>query len=113
MTGGARSDRADGTVFDGTMPYRSAEDLPRDFRGLIVAVSPEGVIGRDGTIPWRYRTDQRRFRRLTLGTTVVMGRATWESFGGKALAKRRNTTTSRWQPWSTLRWRRSPASLCS
>ena len=47
--------------------------------GLIWAQSTSGVIGRDGGIPWRLPEDQARFKRLTLGHTVVMGRLTWES----------------------------------
>jgi dihydrofolate reductase len=56
---------------------------------MIFAVSPDGVIGAGGTIPWRYPGDLRRFKRVTAGATVVMGRATFESIG-KPLAGRRN-----------------------
>ena len=59
------------------------------MRGMILAVSPEGVIGAGGTIPWRYPGDLRRFKRVTVGATVVMGRVTFESIG-KALPGRRN-----------------------
>jgi dihydrofolate reductase len=58
--------------------------------GILVAVSPEGVIGLDGKIPWRHPGDMRRFKRLTVGTTVVMGRLTWESLPKKPLPERRN-----------------------
>lgn len=65
-------------------------------RGIIAAVSPEGVIGVDGTLPWHYSADQKRFKRLTLGTTVIMGRLTWESLPRKPLVGRRNVViTSR------------------
>lgn len=47
--------------------------------GLIWAQSLSGVIGRDGGIPWRLPEDQARFKELTLGHRVVMGRLTWES----------------------------------
>ena len=47
--------------------------------GLIWAQSTSGVIGRDGTIPWRLPEDLARFKELTMGHTVVMGRRTWES----------------------------------
>ena len=60
---------------------------------MIYAVSPEGVIGKDGTIPWRHPGDLRRFKRVTLGTTVVMGRTTFESIG-KALPGRRNVVVT-------------------
>lgn len=65
------------------------------MRGMIYAVSPEGVIGVGGTIPWRHPGDFRRFKRVTLGTTVVMGRMTFEEVG-KPLPGRRNiVVTSR------------------
>lgn len=64
--------------------------------GIIAAVSPEGVIGLEGRIPWRYPADQKRFKHLTLGTTVIMGRLTWESLPKKPLVDRRNVViTSR------------------
>ncbi|CAJ1500088.1 dihydrofolate reductase [[Mycobacterium] kokjensenii] len=47
--------------------------------GLIWAQSVSGVIGRDGGIPWRLPEDQARFKALTVGHPVVMGRLTWES----------------------------------
>lgn len=51
--------------------------------GLIVAISANGVIGKAGTIPWRYPGDLRRFKEITVGSTVVMGRKTWESIPAK------------------------------
>ncbi len=67
------------------------DELARpDLRGIIVAVSPEGVIGLDGRIPWHYSADLKRFKRLTLGACIVMGRLTWESIGAKPLPGRRN-----------------------
>jgi dihydrofolate reductase len=47
--------------------------------GLIWAQTPDGVIGLDGTLPWRLPEDMARFRALTGGHPVIMGRATWES----------------------------------
>lgn len=64
------------------------------MRALIAAVSPEGAIGLDGTIPWRHPGDLRRFKRLTLGAAVVMGRLTWESMGQRALPGRRNVVVT-------------------
>jgi dihydrofolate reductase len=65
------------------------------MRGIIYAVSPEGVIGKGGTIPWHHRGDWRRFKRVTLNATLIMGRRTFESIG-KALPERRNiVVTSR------------------
>lgn len=70
--------------------------MSRMKRGMIVAVSPEGVIGLNGAIPWHYRGDMVRFKRITLGSTVVMGRLTWESLPRKPLPGRRNiVVTSR------------------
>jgi dihydrofolate reductase len=62
--------------------------------GILVAVSPEGVIGLDGKIPWRHSGDMRRFKRLTVGTTVIMGRLTWASLPKKPLPERRNIVLS-------------------
>jgi dihydrofolate reductase len=65
--------------------------------GLIWAQSTSGVIGRDGGIPWRLREDQARFKELTIGHTVVMGRLTWESLPAKVrpLPGRRNVVLTR------------------
>ena len=65
--------------------------------GLIWAQSTSGVIGRDGGIPWRLPEDQARFKELTLGHTVVMGRLTWESLPTKVrpLPGRRNVVVTR------------------
>jgi dihydrofolate reductase len=65
--------------------------------GLIWAQSPSGVIGRAGGIPWRLPEDQARFKELTLGHTVVMGRLTWESLPSKVrpLPGRRNVVVTR------------------
>ena len=46
---------------------------------LIVAVAENGVIGANGTIPWRLKTDQQRLKMMTMGKPVVMGRKTFES----------------------------------
>jgi dihydrofolate reductase len=59
------------------------------FRAMIYAVSPEGVIGVGARIPWHYPADLKRFQRLTLGTTLIMGRTTFDSVG-KPLPRRRN-----------------------
>jgi dihydrofolate reductase len=61
---------------------------------IIAAVARNGVIGNDGSMPWRLATDLRRFKMLTLGKPVVMGRHTFESIG-KPLAGRTNIVVSR------------------
>jgi dihydrofolate reductase len=48
---------------------------------LIVAVARNGVIGREGGLPWRLGSDLRRFRKLTMGHPLIMGRNTYESIG--------------------------------
>lgn len=65
--------------------------------GLIWAQSTSGVIGRDGGIPWRLPEDQARFKELTMGRTVVMGRLTWESLPAKVrpLPGRKNVVLTR------------------
>jgi len=65
------------------------------MKGILVAVSPEGIIGKDNSIPWHYSTDLKRFKRLTLGKTVIMGRRTWESLPVKPLPDRRNIVITR------------------
>ncbi|MCK6548706.1 dihydrofolate reductase [Myxococcota bacterium] len=62
---------------------------------MIVAVSPEGVIGVDGQIPWRHPGDLKRFKRVTMGGTLIMGRNTWESIGQRPLPGRRNIVITR------------------
>ncbi len=59
---------------------------------LIWAQSTSGVIGRSGGIPWQLPEDLSRFKALTMGHTVVMGRRTWESLPAKfrPLPGRRN-----------------------
>ena len=49
---------------------------------LIVAVAENGVIGRDGGMPWRLPDELRHFKRTTLGHCLIMGRKTWESLPG-------------------------------
>jgi dihydrofolate reductase len=65
--------------------------------GLIWAQSTSGVIGRNGDIPWRVPEDQTRFRAITQGHTVVMGRLTWESLPQRfrPLPNRRNVVLTR------------------
>ncbi len=46
---------------------------------IIVAMTKNRVIGKQGRIPWHIKEDMELFRRLTLGSTVIMGRNTWES----------------------------------
>jgi dihydrofolate reductase len=61
---------------------------------LVAAVGENGVIGRDGGLPWRLPSDLRRFRALTLGHPVVMGRKTYAAIG-KPLPGRTNIVMTR------------------
>jgi dihydrofolate reductase len=61
---------------------------------LIVAVGENGVIGKDGVLPWRLSSDLKTFRRLTMGKPIVMGRKTFQSIG-KPLDGRENIVVSR------------------
>ena len=65
------------------------------MKGILVAVSPEGIIGKNNSIPWHYSADLKRFKRLTIGNTVIMGRKTWESLPIKPLPNRRNIVITR------------------
>lgn len=50
---------------------------------LVAAVARNGCIGKDGALPWRIPEDMQRYRRITMGKVVVMGRKTWESIPAK------------------------------
>lgn len=62
---------------------------------IIVAVGKNGEIGRNNSLIWHLKDDLRRFRRLTTGNTVVMGRKTFESLPNGPLPERRNIVLSR------------------
>jgi len=61
---------------------------------IIAAIADNGVIGRDNALPWRLSDDLRRFKALTLGHPVIMGRLTFESMG-RPLPGRHNIVLSR------------------
>ena len=62
---------------------------------IVVAIAENGVIGRDNGLPWRLSTDMRRFKALTMGKPIIMGRKTWESFPRRPLPGRLNIVISR------------------
>ena len=62
---------------------------------MVVAVSRNGVIGNEGGLPWRIPSDLRRFREITMGKPVIMGRKTWESLPRRPLPGRRNIVITR------------------
>ncbi|MDR2881453.1 MAG: dihydrofolate reductase [Azoarcus sp.] len=67
---------------------------PRPEIVLIAAVARNGIIGRDNALPWRLKADLARFRAVTMGHPVLMGRKTWESLA-KPLPGRRNIVLTR------------------
>lgn len=73
--------------------------MARPLVTLIVAVAQNGVIGRDNALIWRLRSDLRRFRALTMGKPVVMGRKTWDSIG-RPLPGRRVIVMTRDSAWT-------------
>jgi dihydrofolate reductase len=69
---------------------------------LVVAVARDGVIGRDGELPWHLPEDLARFRAITMGHPVVMGRRTWDSLPPRfrPLPGRRNIVVTRNPAWT-------------
>jgi dihydrofolate reductase len=60
-----------------------------------IARARNGVIGKDGGLPWRLKTDLANFRAVTMGKPVIMGRKTWDSLPRKPLVGRTNIVLSR------------------
>jgi dihydrofolate reductase len=65
---------------------------------LVAAIARNGVIGADGGIPWHLPDDQRRFKELTIGHVLVMGRVTYESIG-RPLPGRTTVVVTRSAGW--------------
>lgn len=66
---------------------------------LVAAVAANGVIGADGTMPWHLPEDLARFKALTMGHTMIMGRRTYESIG-RPLPGRTTVVVTRQPDWS-------------
>ncbi len=66
---------------------------------IVVAVAENGVIGAKGALPWRLSSDLKRFRALTMGKPVIMGRHTFDSIG-KALDGRENIVLTRFSKYA-------------
>lgn len=62
---------------------------------IYVAIAENGVIGREGGLPWRLSTDLKRFKADTMGKPIVVGRKTWESFPRRPLPGRLNIVVTR------------------
>ncbi len=73
----------------------------RPVLALLAAVARNGVIGRGNALPWHLPADMRRFRALTMGHAVIMGRRTWESLPERfrPLPGRRNIVVTRNPAW--------------
>ena len=82
------------------MPQAAAAPLPALH--LIYARARNGVIGRDGVMPWHLPEDLAHFRRTTLGAPVIMGRKTWDSLPERfrPLPGRRNVVVTRQTGWA-------------
>ncbi|RWP05210.1 dihydrofolate reductase, partial [Mesorhizobium sp.] len=65
---------------------------------IYVAIAENGVIGRDGGLPWRLSTDLKRFRADTMGKPIIMGRKTYEGIG-RPLPGRLNIVVTRDKTW--------------
>lgn len=66
---------------------------------VIAAVASDGAIGRGGDMPFHIREDLRRFKAITMGHPLVMGRKTFDSLPGGALPGRRNIVVTRNAEW--------------
>lgn len=75
-------------------PAARAGATQRPPLAVIAAVAANGVIGAGNRLPWRLAADLKRFRALTTGHTVIMGRKTWESIG-RPLPDRQNVVVTR------------------
>ena len=69
--------------------------MPLPRLALVVARARNGVIGKDGGLPWRLRSDLQRFKAVTMGKPCIMGRKTWESLPLKPLPGRLNLVLSK------------------
>jgi dihydrofolate reductase len=77
---------------------RQSEGMERPSITIIVARAQNGVIGRRGTLPWHLPADLKRFKALTMGSVMVMGRKTFESLPG-LLPGRRHIVLTRDPSW--------------
>jgi dihydrofolate reductase len=66
---------------------------------LVLARADNGVIGANGALPWRIADDMKRFKAITMGKPIVMGRKTWDSFPKKPLPGRTNIVITRDASW--------------
>src|SRR6266478_2847130 len=93
------------TRVNDTLPLAAAPSTARAAHAspriaLIAAVAQNGVIGMHNRLPWRLPDDLQRFRALTTGHSIIMGRKTWESIGGP-LRERQNIVVTRQRDFRT------------
>ena len=69
--------------------------MPKVRLALVVAMSDNGVIGKDGGLPWHLRSDLKRFKEITQFKPIIMGSNTWDSLPKKPLPGRLNIVLSR------------------
>ena len=86
--------REDSSAPDASALHESRHPIPDSRVSIIAALDRTGAIGRDNDLPWRLPDDLKRFKALTTGHTVLMGRRTAESLG-RALPNRRNLVLTR------------------
>jgi dihydrofolate reductase len=67
---------------------------------FVVAASKNGIIGRDGALPWKLSSDMRFFKTITMGKPLIMGRKTWESLPRRPLPGRDNIVLTRTRGYS-------------
>lgn len=73
--------------------------MPQPVISLVVARGRNGVIGHEGDLPWRLRSDLQRFKSITIGKPCLMGRKTWESLPLRPLPGRLNLVLTRDQSY--------------
>ena len=73
--------------------------MPQPVISLVVARGRNGVIGHEGDLPWRLRSDLQRFKAITIGKPCLMGRKTWESLPLRPLPGRLNLVLTRDQSY--------------
>jgi dihydrofolate reductase len=105
LTASARFDRGECCATICGMTARQRPAL-----SLIAAVARNGAIGRDNALLWHEPEDHKRFRRLTMGHPVIMGRKTWDSLPARfrPLPGRRNIVVTR-----NVAWRAEGAEVCA
>ena len=74
--------------------------MDRPLVTIVVARAQNGVIGRDGTLPWRIPADLKRFKALTMGSAMIMGHKTFDSLPG-VLPRRRHIVLTRDHSWTS------------